>query len=157
MVMQVGSGRRGTSAGAGAGSVRIESNRRRRSGRRVTVEAPHTFLTATEELDGGTAVVSVIGEVDVATTATLEQTLLGVADDRTRVIVDFTECGFLDCAGLNVLIAARARMERSQRSLALVLSKPGVLKIFQITALDEVFDIYPSRRAAVHAHGNGRG
>ena len=51
--------------------------------------------------DSGTAVVSVSGELDLATAPALEQTLVGVADDRTdEVIVDLTGCTFLDSQGL---------------------------------------------------------
>lgn len=48
-------------------------------------------------------------------------------------------------------VAAR----QSSRPLALVLSKPAVLKVFQITGYDERFSIYPSLGAAVEGSGNG--
>ena len=47
------------------------------------------------------------------------------------MIVDLTGCRFLDSRGLRALIAARERLERSDRSLALVLSNPIVMRIFQ--------------------------
>ncbi len=91
-----------------------------------------------------------MGEVDLATALALEQTLLGAVEDGTgEVIVDLTGCSFLDSRGLRALIATRARLERSNRRLALVLSNPSVLRIFQITRCDRLFEIYPSLRAAV--------
>jgi anti-anti-sigma regulatory factor len=36
-----------------------------------------------------------------------------------------------------------------------VLSNPNVLKIFQITGFDQIFEIYPSLAAAVSGNGNG--
>jgi anti-sigma B factor antagonist len=97
-----------------------------------------------------------MGEVDLATVPALAQTLGGVADDQTGdVIVDLTGCRFLDSRGLGALIAIRARLERSHRRLALVLANQSVLRIFQITQLDEVFEIYPSLRAALDRDGNG--
>ena len=116
------------------------------------------FVAATKQLDSGTPVVSVMGEVDLATAPTLERTLLGVAEDRTgEVIVDLTGCSFLDSRGLTALVATRARLERANRHLALVLSNASVLKIFQITGFDELFAIYPSLGAAVDGVGNGNG
>ena len=113
---------------------------------------------ATEQLDTGAPVVSVQGEVDLATVLALEQTLLGVTEDRTGdVIVDLTGCSFLDSRGLGALNAARARLERSERRLALVLANQSVLRIFQITQFDQLFEIYPSLRAAVDRNGNGGG
>ena len=132
----------------------------RRSDRRVTPGASHRFVAATEQLENGAPVVSVMGEVDLATARAFEQTLLGAAEDGTgEVIVDLTGCSFLDSQGLKALLAARGRLERSNRRLALVLSNPSVMRIFQITRSDEVFEIHPSLAAAVNGgcNGNGRG
>jgi anti-sigma B factor antagonist len=120
------------------------SNGPRGSTSRVMPGASQRFVAATEHLDDGTPVVSVMGEVDLATARALEQTLLGVTEDRTgEVIVDSTGCSLLDSRGLGALVATRARLERSNRRLALVLSNPSVLRIFQITGFDELFDIHP--------------
>jgi len=103
-------------------------------------------------------VVSVTGEVDLATAPALEQTLLAAAEDRTgELIVDLTGCSFLDSRGLRALLATRARLEPSNRRLALVVSNPSVLKIFQITQCDDLFEIHPSLGAAVDGNGNGNG
>jgi anti-anti-sigma factor len=69
------------------------------------------------------------------------------------VIVALTGCRFLDSRALGALNAARARLERSERRLALVLANQSVLRIFQITRFDELFEIYPDRveeRAPAH-------
>jgi anti-sigma B factor antagonist len=125
------------------------------STRVVTPGASQRFVAATDQLEGGTPVVSVVGEIDIATAPAFEQTLLGVAEDRTgEVIVDLTGCSFLDSRGLTALVGTRARLQRSHRALALVLSNPNVLKIFQLTGFDRHFQIYPSLGAAV---GTGRG
>ena len=115
-------------------------------------------MATTEQLDTGAPVVSVLGEVDLATVLALEQALLVVTEDRTGdVIVDLTGCSFLDSRGLGALNAARARLERSERRLALVLANQSVLRTFQITRFDELFEIYPSLRAAVDRNGDGSG
>jgi len=136
----------------------VGSRAARRSARRVTPGMRQRFIAATEQLDNGTPVVSVMGEVDLATAPALEQTLRGVADDRTRaVIVDLTGCSFLDSRGLGVLVATKARLERSNGRLALVLSNRSELRIFQITPFDELFGFYPSLGAAIDGNGNGHG
>jgi anti-sigma B factor antagonist len=121
-----------------------------RSARHVTPGTSHTFVVATEQLDGGIPLVSVTGEVDLATAPVLERTLLDAAEDRTgQVIVDLTCCSFLDSKGLTALLATRGRLAHSKRSLGLVMTNPNVLKIFQITGFDQIFKIYPSLDAAV--------
>lgn len=129
-----------------------------RSGRRVTPGANQRFVAATEQHANGAPVVSVMGEVDLATARAFERTLLDVAEDGTReVIVDLTGCSFLDSRGLGALVAARARLERSNRQMALVLSNPNVMRIFKITHFDDRFNMYPSVAAAVNGNGNGNG
>jgi anti-sigma B factor antagonist len=114
------------------------------------------FVAAVAELDNGTPVVSVMGDVDRATASTLERSLMDVTEAGTgEVIVDLTGCSFLDSRGLRALIATRGRLKRSDRPLALVLSNPSVMRILEITHFDEQFEIYPSLRAAGHHNGHG--
>ena len=116
------------------------------------------FVAATAQLEDGTPVVSVMGDVDLATAPLLEQTLVEVAEaGKGEVVVDLTGCSFLDAGGLRALVATRSRLKRSDRSLALVLSNPSVMRIFQITHFDEWFEIYPSLGATGHRNGNGNG
>jgi anti-sigma B factor antagonist len=130
-------------------------------GARWERSAGHVASARTESngrFDSGTSVVSVSGELDLTTAPALEQTLLGVADDRTDdVIVDLTGCTFLDSQGLRALIATKGQLECSSRRLAVVVSNPSVLRIFQITQLDEPFRIYRSLGAAGDGNGNGNG
>ena len=106
------------------------------------------FAIATKQLANGTPVVSVIGELDLATAQVFEQTLLDVTDAGTgELILDLTCCSFLDSTGLRALVAARERLEHSDRSLALVVSSPIVMRIFEITGFDEWFEIRPSLSA----------
>jgi anti-anti-sigma regulatory factor len=53
-----------------------------------------------------------------------------------------------------VLLATKGRLEQSNRRLALVVSNSNLMRIFQITRFDELFEIYPSLGAAVQRHGN---
>ena len=113
-------------------------------------------IAAIEQLDRATVVVSVKGEVDLATAPALERTLRGVADDQTHeVIVDLTDCTFLDSQGLMALLGTKGRLERSNRRLALVISDARVLQIFRITQFDEPFEIHRSLAAAGNGYGHG--
>ena len=114
------------------------------------------MLTATERLGDGTCVVSVAGEVDFYTRTALEEALVGVLDDgATAVTVDLSECGFIDSAGLHVLIGAHARLAQSGGGLALVSVSPHLLGVLEITRLDTLFAIYPSRAAATNGNAHG--
>ena len=110
------------------------------------------FVAATEWLESGIPVVSVIGELDLATAWVLEETLLGLSDGTAEtVIVDLARCGFIDLTGLRALLAAHKRLEHSDRTLALVTGDRGLLRIFKITRVTELFEIHPSLSAAIEA------
>ena len=122
------------------------------TGSPVSPSSSDAFIASTERLAGGTPVVSVTGEVDLATAPALERSLRDAVEDRAGgLIVDLTSCTFLDAGGLTALNEARASLAHSNRALALVLSKPIVLKMLQITGVEKQFAIYPSLGAAVDA------
>ncbi|HYI36249.1 MAG TPA: STAS domain-containing protein [Thermoleophilaceae bacterium] len=107
-----------------------------------------SFVVATEQLDSGVPVVSITGELDLATAAALEDPLLAACDHTDgAVAVDLTGCGFIDLRGLHVLLNAQERLERAHRALVLITGNPAVLRILQVTRVDGLFEIHPSRAA----------
>ena len=65
-----------------------------------------SFVVATERLDNGVPVVSVTGELDLASAPALEDPLLAACDHADGpVAVDLARCGFIDLRGLHVLLA----------------------------------------------------
>jgi len=71
------------------------------------------------------------------------------------VIVDLSACSFLDARGLRALIATGERRRQSNRQMAIVLSNPNVMRIFQITRFDQRLAIYPTLAAALNRRTNG--
>lgn len=93
-------------------------------------------------------VVSVSGEVDVATAPELDEKLATVAASP-RVVVDLSGVTFLDSSGLGVLIKALKRVKDTGGSLVLVITEPRILKVFTITGLDKVLTIVSTVDAAL--------
>lgn len=122
----------------------------------VLSKSATTFVTATTRLASGVPVVSVTGELDLATSWVVEEALLGASDDAAgAVIVDLAGCSFIDLRGLRVLLAARERLKRSDRPLALVAGNPDLLRIFKIARVDGLFETYPSLAAATEGSERG--
>ena len=97
-----------------------------------------------------------MGDVDLESAEALEQTLLDAAEDPAdELIVDLSNCSFLDARGLRALLATGERRRQANRQLAIVLSNPNVMRIFQITRFDQRFAIYPTLAAALNRRSNG--
>lgn len=107
---------------------------------------------------GEHTVLEVGGEVDVYTAPRLRERLLELIDGGARrVVVDLGRVDFLDSTGLGVLVGALKRLRSASGSFALVCDKEPLLKIFRITALDQVFPLHPTVDAAISADPTGAG
>lgn len=113
------------------------------------------FEAASESLDGGIHVVSVSGEVDLATGPALERALFALPQAGVAsVIVDLTDCSFMSATGLHLLARTKGRFDRSGGRVAVVSANRSVLRVFGLTGLDQAFPIYPSRGAALNGDGD---
>jgi anti-sigma B factor antagonist len=108
------------------------------------------FAVTTEQLNGDAHVISLSGEVDLYTAPEFKQKLLDVIAGGARsVIVDFTDTTFIDSTTLGVLVSGVKRLREAGGHLSLVCGDRNITKIFEITGLDRVFPIHPSRSEAV--------
>ena len=98
----------------------------------------------------GWSVMQVGGEIDVATAPRLREQLIKlVNEERFRIVVDLEEVDFIDSTGLGVLIGARKRVRTHDGDVKLVCTEPRIVKVFEITGLDQVFQIHSSVSDAV--------
>jgi anti-sigma B factor antagonist len=105
----------------------------------------------TREVDSRT-IVAVGGEIDVYTAPKLRDKITElVGEGRHNLVIDMEGVDFLDSTGLGVLVGALKRLRTVNGTFGLVCSKEPLLKIFRITALDQVFPIFPTVEAATSA------
>ena len=108
------------------------------------------FDIKTEPLSDDAFVIALAGEVDLYTAPEFKQQLLDVIGKGAKnVIVDFTNTTFIDSTTLGVLVGGVKRLRSNDGQLSLVCSDRNITKIFEITGLDRVFTIYPTREEAV--------
>ena len=108
------------------------------------------FDIKTEELGDSSYVISLAGEVDLYTAPDFKQQLLEVIGQGAKhVVVDFSDTTFIDSTTLGVLVGGVKRLRSNDGQLSLVCSDRNITKIFEITGLDRVFTIYPTREEAV--------
>jgi anti-sigma B factor antagonist len=108
------------------------------------------FDIKTEQLDDNSYVIALAGEVDLYTAPEFKQQLLDVIGQGAKeVVVDFSDTTFIDSTTLGVLVGGVKRLRTNEGQLSLVCSDRNITKIFEITGLDRVFTIYPTRDEAV--------
>ena len=94
---------------------------------------------------GPRTVVHVAGEIDMYTASELRQELLHrLSEGVTSLAIDVNGVDFCDSTGLGVFIGVQRRLRAVNGELLIVCNRPQMLKIFQLTGLEKVFDIQPS-------------
>jgi anti-anti-sigma factor len=94
------------------------------------------MLVVQVRLQPGYAVITVAGEVDIATAPQLGQHLAALAGSGRPLIADLDQVSFIDAAGLRVLAAAARQAADSGGSLHVVSARYQVRRVFALTGLD---------------------
>ena len=103
-----------------------------------------------ESIDAETHVIELGGEVDLYTAPEFKERLVQVIEDgKKHLVVDLSKATFIDSTTLGVLVGGVKRLRTNDGQLSLVCSDRNITKIFEITGLDRVFTIYPSRSEAL--------
>lgn len=95
--------------------------------------------------DDGVPVISVTGDVDMATDNAISAEIGDQLAMRPRaLIIDLTEVTFLGLAGVTLLVAAAAMAQRSGVRLAVVASRRAVLRVLELTGVNQLLDLHPT-------------
>ena len=106
------------------------------------------FQTSSERLADETRIVRVRGELDLYSAPEFQRALEleGAADGR--VVVDLSECTFIDSTGLGILLAADRHT--SGNGLLIVGSGMEVLRAFEVSGIDRHLTLYPTLELALN-------
>lgn len=117
------------------------------------VAADRRLNLTVHRYQGGRAVVTVTGEVDLATAGRLAGVLTDeVHDELQTLLVDLSGVTFFDSGGVNVLLRTRRRADARRLWLCLVTDAGGpVERVLKLTGMAGRFDCYGSVGAALHA------
>lgn len=102
-------------------------------------------------------VVRVAGEVDMSHERELRAELhSAVETDAKGIVVDLTECEFIDSSAIRALLLSREekKPDPASESLAVAASSDQILRILSVMGLDQVLPIQPTvEQAAVALSG----
>jgi anti-anti-sigma factor len=106
----------------------------------------------------GHTVLTISGELDIATTAVLRDRITAVLNDGTKpVIVDLSLVSFCDASGLSLLIALRRRADLRGRTVALAAPRASMRKLLRVTGLDRSFPVHATLAHALAGPVAARG
>ncbi|GLZ12907.1 hypothetical protein Acsp04_31420 [Actinomadura sp. NBRC 104425] len=103
---------------------------------------PPRFAMSLMTVPGGTRVVGVSGEVDIATADIFGDLLLAALDlDHPNVVVDAEHLEFCDAQGLRALTAAADLAEALGGRVTIVNARPLLVRLLRITGLQQRFAV----------------
>lgn len=112
----------------------------------VAAKAPATPFSVSREDDGGVAVVSIVGELDLSTTPRLEECLPGAG---AKVVVDFSACEFIDSTGIALLVLASQGSDGDGARIVLCGLQQQVLRVMQVAGVDDLIPTKSTRQEAI--------
>ena len=106
---------------------------------------PRQLLTVgVERANGDISIISLSGELDLATIPALEAKLFEEVGSRTAVIVDLTRLTFIDSSGIGLLIKAyRAKEDSARAELHTVIAgRSQVERVFRLAGIDRALPVH---------------
>lgn len=91
----------------------------------------------------GTPVIWISGDIDLSNAHQLRAALESV-EAKQSVAIDMTELAFIDSTGLNAIAQYGRRMMENDKDVYLIVTRPPLRKIFEITSLDQHFTVLTS-------------
>lgn len=95
--------------------------------------------------DAGSAVVTISGELDIATAERLTKALDGLSVERDgRLVVDLSSVEFMDSTGLRLLITANRTAGEDGYAFAVVTGDSPAKRVFELTKMDDHIKVVDS-------------
>jgi anti-sigma B factor antagonist len=67
-------------------------------------------------------------------------------DDRVKICIDMIDVKHICSSALGVLVAIKRKIKDRDGDIKLIIASDNLIKLFQTTMLDKVFEIFESRR-----------
>lgn len=116
---------------------------------------PVPFQVRSEELENGIRGFAVHGELDMNTVPELERGLEeALADSQALIVLDLSECEFIDSTGIALIVRTWQRLDRSggnggEGRLVLCSINDQVRRLLQITGVESSISMHEDRGAAL--------
>jgi anti-sigma B factor antagonist len=109
------------------------------------------FDVGSEVVEGEIHVIAVRGEIDLSTAPELREPLeRALQQDQPSILIDLTECDFVDSTGVALIVEAWQRVgEQEDGRIALCCPNPQVRRVLEITGIEGSIGLHTERDAAL--------
>jgi anti-sigma B factor antagonist len=98
------------------------------------------------------SVIAASGELDLSTASLFADSLRRAYDGPAGgVLVDLTDCGFIDSTGVSLLLNACRRQTRAREGIAVVCPNPTPRRVFEITGTLDTLNVVADMTAGAEA------
>jgi anti-sigma B factor antagonist len=118
---------------------------------------PAPFQASASEIEGGIRLLEVGGELDLSTATQLEEPLEeAVSSPEAAVLIDLTDCTFIDSTGIALIVRAWQRVDSGagnggKGDLVLCCQNEQVRRVLEVTGLEHSLRVLGTRDEAVAA------
>jgi anti-anti-sigma factor len=112
---------------------------------------PAPFAASSTQIDDGIRVIAVRGELDLSTAPELEGPLeQAVSPGDASVLIDLTECEFIDSTGIAMIVRAWQRLDGNGAHQVVICSnRDQVRRVLEVTGLELSIPIHADRDEAL--------
>jgi anti-sigma B factor antagonist len=106
---------------------------------------------AVQQLDGVAVAAIPVEDLDASNAGDFKRDIAPVLEAHPRLVLDLTRVRFVDSSGLGAFISCLRKLNAAGGDLKLCCMSRPVRAVFELVRMHRVFDIFPTRGAAVHA------
>ena len=106
---------------------------------------------ASERLGDVTVAALPMDELDASNSADFKRELAPLLDATTKLVLDLSRLRFVDSSGLGAFISCLRQLNAKGGDVKLCGMSKQVREVFELVRMHRIFDIYPTKEAAVRA------
>ena len=103
--------------------------------------------------EGPADVIKLRGELDFEVVPQLEEAFAALNAGPERVVIDLTDCDFIDSTGLAAILHGADRLRRAAGELRIACPEGHLRDLLRLTAIDQSIPVVATRAEALAALG----
>ena len=92
-----------------------------------------------------------VEELDAGNAGELKSDMAPILDGQSKIVFDLSRLQFVDSSGLGAFLSCLRKVNERGGDLKLCAMSKSVRAVFELVRMHRVFDIHPTREAAVRA------